>query len=114
METAVSFPISDALLTELVDKVKDFALMHGICMRRKDQNDGNFDRDALYFAPFVLFPSPFPKKEFNRALTIQPLLNELMHRVAHDNDFLTETLRNTIKVDQFTAKLFEIYQKVSW
>ena len=46
-------------------------------MRRKDQ----FDRDALHFAPFVLFPSSFPRNEFNKALRLQTVLNELMHKV---------------------------------
>ena len=52
-------------------------LNSGICMRRQD----NYDRDALHFAPFVLFPSPFPRHEFNEALHLQPVLNELMHKV---------------------------------
>ena len=51
--------------------------MSGICMRQKDK----FDRDALHFAPFVLFPTPFPRDEFNKAVELQPILNELMHKV---------------------------------
>jgi hypothetical protein len=39
----------------------------GICMRRKEA----FDRDALHFAPFLLFPSPFPKEEFEKAVQLQ-------------------------------------------
>ena len=78
----------------------------GICMRQKSA----FDRDALHFAPFLLFPSPFPRREFHLAVDIQPTLQELMHKVAHDYDFLRETLAETIKVDEFTAKLFEIYE----
>ena len=77
-------------------------------MRRKDA----FDRDALHFAPFLLLPSPFPRQEFSRAVELQTLLNELMHRVAHDNDFLKETLAKTITVDQFTGKLYEIHQTI--
>ena len=77
-------------------------------MRRKDK----FDRDALHFAPFMLLPSPFPRQEFNRALELQTVLNELMHKVAHDNAFLKETLAKTITVDDFTGKLFEIHQKM--
>merc|ERR1719245_3004216 len=95
-------------LEELVDKAKDFALMHGICMRRKDA----FDRDALHFAPFVLFPSPFPKEEFHKAVALQTTLNELMHHVAHNYNFLREALKHTIKVDEFTGKLWEIYETI--
>ena len=77
-------------------------------MRRKDA----FDRDALHFAPFLLMPSPFPRQEFYRAKELQTVLNELMHKVAHDNEFLKETLSKTITVDEFTGKLFEIHQKI--
>lgn len=34
-----------------------------------------------------------------------------MHWVAHDVEFLRETLANTIKVDDFTAQLFRIYER---
>merc|ERR1712029_789465 len=91
-----------------VEKAKDFCLMHGICMRRKDA----FDRDALHFAPFLLLPSPFPRQEFKRAQELQTLLNELMHKVAHDNDFLEATLSKTIEVDEFTGRLFKIHQQI--
>jgi len=104
----VALPLPKEQLDDLVEKAKDYALMHGICMRRKDA----YDRDALHFAPFVLFPSPFPKEEFNKALTLQPVLNELMHNVAHDDDFLREALKHTIKVDEFTGKLWEVYETV--
>ena len=42
----------------------------------------------------------------------QTVLNELMHKVAHDRKFLTETLAQTIKVDEFTGRLFKIFEKV--
>ena len=48
----------------------------GICMRRRDA----FDRDALHFAPFLLLPSPFPRKDFENSLDLQLVLNELMHK----------------------------------
>jgi len=61
----------------------------GACMRSKN----NFNPDILQFAPFVLLPSTFPRKEFERAVAIQPILNELMHKVAHDYDFLLSSLK---------------------
>ena len=92
-------------------------------MRQK----AKYDRDALHFAPFVLFPSPFPRDEFNKAVNIQVIINELMHKVsdhllnsddeflsqvAHDYNFLRESLKNTIKVDDFTGRLWKIYQTI--
>jgi len=108
MDPIIEIPLESEILTDVVEKAKDFCLMHGICMRRKDA----FDRDALHFAPFLLMPSPFPRQEFNRAKELQTVLNELMHKVAHDNDFLKETLAKTITVDDFTCRLFEIHQKI--
>lgn len=67
---------------------------------------------CLQFAPFVLVPSSFPRKEFEKAIALQPIINRLMHNVAHDEEFITTTLAETIKVDEFTANLFNIYRKV--
>jgi len=108
MNSCVALPLEDKQLNDLVEKAKDFLLMHGICMRQKKA----YDRDALHFAPFLLFPTTFPRKEFELGVELQPVLNELMHRVAHDHDFLAETLKNTIKVDEFTRRLYQIYETV--
>ena len=35
-----------------------------------------------------------------------------MHKVAYDFDFLRETLKKTIMVDAFTARLFEILNTI--
>ncbi|KAK2575858.1 hypothetical protein KPH14_007232 [Odynerus spinipes] len=93
---------------DLIDKAIDWALMHGMCMRSRT----NFNKSMLQFAPFILLPSPFPRKEFEKACDIQTILNILIHRVAHDYNFLKETLQETIKVDKFTKKLFDIYETV--
>lgn len=63
-------------------------------------------------APFTLVPTGFPRQEFEKAVRLQTILNELMHWVAHDTDFLYETLASTIKGDEFTANLFQIYETI--
>ncbi|TMW39349.1 hypothetical protein DOY81_015571, partial [Sarcophaga bullata] len=72
----------------------------------------NFSPDSLNFAPFLLTPSSFPRKEFHKAVDLQTIINRLMHNVAHDEEFLTTTLAETVKVDEFTGNLFKIYKKV--
>lgn len=67
---------------------------------------------SIQFAPFILTPTAFPRREFEKAVRLQPILNELMHWVAHDTEFLRETLANTIKVDEFTGNLFKIYERI--
>ncbi|XP_054275653.1 glutathione synthetase-like isoform X2 [Macrosteles quadrilineatus] len=105
---SIPLPLNPDVLKEIVEKAKDWALMHGACMRSKT----NFSEDSLYFAPFALLPSTFPTREYNRAVALQPVINELMHKVAHDHDFLEESLKNTIKVDEFTGGLYKVYEKV--
>lgn len=67
----------------------DVLIVSGVGMRSKT----NFSSDSLNFAPFVLLPSVFPRKEFERAVALQTTINELMHKVAHDHEFLEETLK---------------------
>lgn len=71
-----------------------------------------FSPDALQFAPFVLIPTTFPRAEFNKAVDLQVTVNELIHKVAHNQEFLTDTLQYTIQVDEFTGNLFKIYETV--
>ncbi|CAH1365141.1 unnamed protein product [Tenebrio molitor] len=104
----IPLPLPEDQLKEVVEKSKDWALMHGAAMRSKTQ----FSEDSLQFAPFVLIPSAFPRREFMKSIEIQLILNELMHKVAHDREFLTSSLKETIKVDEFTRNLFQIYETV--
>ncbi|XP_063218314.1 glutathione synthetase-like isoform X1 [Bacillus rossius redtenbacheri] len=108
LDACISLPLENEVLEDIIEKARDWALMHGVCMRSRS----SFSKDTLQFAPFVLLPSPFPRKEFQKAVSIQPILNELMHKVANDHEFLSETLKSTIEVDPFTRNLFKIYETV--
>lgn len=107
-EEYIQVPSERRTLKALVEKAKDFALIHAACMRKK----GAYDEDSLQFAPFTLLPSPFPKREFQIALELQPTLNLLINSVAHDYEFLKRVLASTIAVDPFIATLFQIYEEV--
>ncbi|XP_026332661.1 glutathione synthetase-like isoform X3 [Hyposmocoma kahamanoa] len=108
LASCIPMPIEHRALINVVEKAKDWALMHGVGMRDKKQ----FSKDAMQIAPFVLLPSPFPRTEFNKAVELQPILNELMHKVSHDDEFLQHTLQNALQVDEFTASLYNIWTKV--
>ncbi|KAH8419868.1 hypothetical protein KR009_003457 [Drosophila setifemur] len=108
LPNCIRLPLPEDELLEVTSKAKDYAIMHGAAMRSK----AAFSPDSLNFAPFVLVPSSFPRKEFEKAVALQPIINRLMHNVAHDEEFITTTLAETIKVDEFTANLFNIYRKV--
>ncbi|XP_066253548.1 glutathione synthetase-like [Euwallacea similis] len=108
LPSCISIPLGEKELKDLISKTKDWAVMHGIGIRSKT----SFSEDFISFAPFTLLPSTYPRKEFQKAVNIQPTLNELMHRVAHNEKFLRETLQGTIQVDEFTGNLYKIWQTV--
>lgn len=43
LPSAIEIPLDPKLLEEIVSKAKDYALMHGICMRSKT----NYSEDSL-------------------------------------------------------------------
>ncbi|XP_047506361.1 glutathione synthetase-like isoform X2 [Pieris napi] len=108
LASCIPLPLDNKALSNVVEKAKDWALMHGVGMRDK----AHFSKDTIQIAPFVLLPSPFPRTEFTKAVDLQPVLNELMHKVSHDDEFLEKTLQNALEVDDFTAKLYNIWIKV--
>ncbi|CAH0696373.1 unnamed protein product [Spodoptera exigua] len=106
--SCIPLPIEHKTLVNVIEKARDWGLMHGVAMRDKK----HFNKDVIQVAPFVLLPSPFPRTEFEKAVELQPILNELMHKVAHNNEFLEHTLQNALQVDEFTKNLYDIWVKV--
>ncbi|RXN30909.1 glutathione synthetase [Labeo rohita] len=97
------------LIKNIEEIAKDAALLHGVLMRTKETPNSP---EVVSYAPFTLFPTPVPKALFYQALAVQTHFNRLVDRVSQNAAFLEETLASTIKVDSFTARLFNIYKQV--
>lgn len=117
IQSCIELPLKPDVLEETVAKAKDYTLMHGKrmitlyncstlikCSLNSDDmyawfsgvsmhSKSAFNRDQVGTAPFILLPSSFPKGEFEKSRRIQTTLNCLMHKVAHDHEFLTEKLK---------------------
>lgn len=52
----------------------------------------DFSFDSVSVAPFMLLPSTFPRKEFEKARNLQSLFNELVVKIAINNEFLMKSL----------------------
>lgn len=65
-----------------------FLYLSGAGMRSKTA----YNPDSLNVAPFVLLPTPYPRREFEKALKLQPLINELVYSIANNHEFLEEVL----------------------
>ncbi|XP_034939816.1 glutathione synthetase-like [Chelonus insularis] len=108
LKSCTQLSLSSQELEELIEKAKDWAVMHGLGLRPI----ANISKDSIQFAPFTLLPSTLPKSEFENVCELQPIFNMLIHKVAHDFQFLKETLSPTVQVDDFTRRLFDIYETV--
>jgi hypothetical protein len=81
---------------------------HGFVPRlcaRVRSNDGGVDH-----VPATLFPTPFPAKELEKALRLQPHFNTMMDSVQSDTEFLRTTLSTTTDGDAFTKRLLQVQQ----
>ncbi|NXY39089.1 GSHB synthetase, partial [Pomatorhinus ruficollis] len=67
---------------------------------------------VVNYAPFTLLPSTVPRVLFEQAYAVQQDFNLLVDAISQNKEFLEKTLASTIKVDDFTARLFRIYTQV--
>jgi glutathione synthase len=50
LKSSVNFDLSEKELVEVVEKAKDWAMMHGACMRLKSK----FDSDSLFVSKITI------------------------------------------------------------
>ncbi|GAB1287115.1 Glutathione synthetase [Apodemus speciosus] len=96
-------------LAELARQAVDRALAEGVLLRSAQSPSSS---DAVTFAPFSLFPSPVPSALLEQAYAVQTDFNILVDAVSQNSAFLEQTLSSTIKKDDYTARLFDIYKQV--
>ncbi|KAI3357189.1 hypothetical protein L3Q82_015652 [Scortum barcoo] len=101
--------MNTTLIRDLADVAKDAALLKGVLMRIQETPNSS---ELVTYAPFTLFPTPVSKGAFLQALAVQTHYNTLVDKISQDPDFLHKALTSTITVDDFTARLFGIYQQV--
>ncbi|KAI8885878.1 glutathione synthase [Backusella circina FSU 941] len=85
----------------------DWALTHGLTIRPPVK-----DHAIITHAPFALYPSPFPKEQFEKAKELQVPWNVLIHKMSQDDDLIKETMETLSKLDDFMDKLYGIYKTV--
>lgn len=76
LPSCIPIPLDAKELKEIISKTKDWAIMHGIGIRSKTA----FSEDSINVAPFLLLPSTFPRREFQKAIEIQVRTNTTVAR----------------------------------
>lgn len=109
---------SASSLNELVSLARDYALSHSIVYRplllpSSSPNGGGSFHTSVIHAPFALYPSPMPRRLFERALNVQKAYNALYACIAADWQFLEKVVGgNVSKVDEFQGQLWSIAETV--
>jgi len=91
----ISYPpkVSDQELTEIKVVAIDWALAHGLVVRPSLNKEDIFQNNAaVTHAPFALYPTPFPRHEFDQAKKLQQPWNTLIHKMSEDEDLISETM----------------------
>ena len=108
----------DEQRNELAKLATTYALAHGLLylppLPPDHQHQPRIPLSAIH-APVSLFPSPFPRVLFERALRLQRLYNALYARIALDTDFLDRVLGAEVglgKVDEYTGNLWKCWKTV--
>ncbi|TVY46725.1 Glutathione synthetase large chain [Lachnellula occidentalis] len=99
-------PFPDSQLENLVSDIKDWQITHGSLLKLV-----NTDQDSTVLTHAVgacLFPTLFPKEQFEQALGLQKVYNKLYARVAEDEEWLYDTLKD----DEFARVLWDIHKEV--
>ena len=65
---------------------------------------------TLTHAPLSLLPTPLPRDAFERARALAAPFGRLTAAVAADADFLRATLAGACASDDFTARLFALFE----
>ncbi|XP_074013793.1 glutathione synthetase [Numenius arquata] len=100
---------NEAAVQEAARVAVDAALLAGVLMRTEGQPNAS---DVVNYAPFTLLPSAVPSALFEQAYAVQQDFNLLVDAISQNKEFLEHTLASTIKVDDFTARLFRIHVQI--
>lgn len=102
-------------LAALASFATDYALSHGIVYRPLVPSGAKEPpHDAVIHAPFSLLPSPFPRRLFEYAQSLQPDFDRLYASLAANHAFLERVIGGSVApVDPFQRSLWDVYTTVS-
>jgi glutathione synthase len=76
----------------LVERLKDWSIVHGLAVRPSPRLVNDTKEVLATTAPVTLFPSPFPRRCFEEAISVQLAYNELYSGISRDERWLGEII----------------------
>jgi glutathione synthase len=103
------FPdLNQEQLKQLIFEMSQFGLSNGLIM----YPPAPYLNYQPVLAPVTLFPTPFPRKQFLKAILIQQIYNKLYANVVSEHNWLTDIIKELSFHDKdFTGKLWDCYLK---
>lgn len=103
---------SDERGLALISDIVDWQINHGSLLKRID-TETQFPDDApqCYPVGVTVFPTLFPREQFDRACGLQIIYNELYCAMAEDEHWIFETIRDMIPIDPLAAALWGIHEE---
>lgn len=103
----LAFPeLKPKQMDELVFNATQHGLSNGLVM----YPPAPYENFAPTLAPITLYPTPFPQREFQKALDINQTYNKLYANIVSDKKWLLEIIKDLSNSDKdFTGKLYSCY-----
>jgi hypothetical protein len=99
---------------ELVQAVKDWQITHGSLLKvvagDKEDTAASIGANARG-VPVSLMPTPWPRRLYEEAVSLQRDFNELYVRLAVNETMLEQMLAPLVEQDEFTSVLWKIHQE---
>lgn len=92
-----------------------YALSHGLVYLPPTDGAQPPAPTSVIHAPLALFPSPFPRRQFELARSLQSRYNKTYARIAMAEDFLDAVMGAQVgvgRVDEFTGQLWRIWKRL--
>ena len=99
MVSSIPSALSPRERDHLVHVIKDWAAANGLVIRPPPTITAGADPEGALatHAPVTLFPSRFPRKCFDQAISVQRAYNELYARISEDEELLSGLVTEYVK-----------------
>ncbi|KAJ5771062.1 uncharacterized protein N7511_003113 [Penicillium nucicola] len=103
------FEPSDDQIRNLLDQIKDWQINHGFLLKIIESEE---EHSVLSYPVGVsVFPTTFPRTQFNQAFNLQKTYNELYCAIAEDENWLYSVTKDLIPVEPLARALWGIYEE---
>ncbi|KAJ5985564.1 hypothetical protein N7522_012760 [Penicillium canescens] len=103
------FEPSEDQMINLLEQIKDWQINHGFLLKLMPSEE---EHSVLSYPVGVsVFPTPFPRTQFNRAIDLQKIYNELYCAIAENENWLYSVTKDLIPVEPLACALWGIYEE---